>query len=170
MIQHLTVRGNNRRPIFLDDVDHHGFLAACGRVTEEQEWRVLAYCLMPNHVHLVLGADTPRISAGMRDLLGTYARRFHRRHGTSGHLFGGRFHNVPVEDDRQVAAVVRYVATNPVRAGLCERPADWMWSSYAASVGDRDAPRFLDLTWLWALLGRDPEVARAHIRALMLQP
>jgi REP element-mobilizing transposase RayT len=166
-IQHITARGNDRRDIFLDESDYRGFLAMLGGVAEDHAWRTLAYCLMPNHIHLVIGADVDAMSGGMRDLLGRHARRFHRRHGTSGHLFGGRFHNVPVTEDRQVAAVVRYVAHNPVRAGLCKTHGDWPWSSYGPSVGDRPAPSFLDVTWLWSLVARDPSVARDHLRALV---
>lgn len=167
LIQHITARGNDRRDIFIDDADYRGFLAALGKVAEDHHWRTLAYCLMPNHIHLVVGADVDALSGGMRDLLGRHARRFHRRHGTSGHLFGGRFHNVPVTDDRQVAAVVRYVARNPVTAGLCQDHGDWPWSSYGPSVGDSPPPAFLDVTWLWSLIARDQAMASDYPRAVM---
>lgn len=121
---------------------------------------------MPNHIHLLVEAPAERISAGMRDALGQYVRRFHRRHGTSGHLLGSRFHNVPVGDDRQVQAVIRYIALNPVKAGLSSTAAGWPWSSYRASVGDMSAPPFLDVDRLWTLIARNPSHARDIIRAL----
>lgn len=167
LIQHVTTRGNDRRAIFLDVADHHAFLRALADVTGSRRWDVLAYCLMPNHVHLLLHTRPDGLSSGMRDLLGPYARRFHRRHGTSGHLFGSRFHTVPIQVDRQMGAVVRYIALNPVAAGMCDRPEAWPWSSYAASIGAAGTPAFLNLTMLWTLVGRNPERAQDHIRALV---
>ena len=165
--QHVTTRGNNRQTIFLDDADHLAFLTLLGQVSAQHRWHTLAYCLMPNHIHLMIEASPHAMSSGMRDLLGRYVRRFHRRHGTSGHLLGRRFHNVPIEDDRQAAAVVRYIAANPVEAGLCASAADWPWSSFKASIGEAVPPGCLDAPRLWSLLGATPQRAQDHIRALV---
>lgn len=169
LLQHITTRGNDRRVIFMDDADRRAFLTMLGHTASRHDWATLGYCLMPNHVHLLAEAPAERISAGMRDLLGPYARRFHRRHGTSGHLLGSRFHNVPIEDDRQVHAVLRYLALNPVKSGLCTAAADWPWSSYRASIGGINPPGFLDLQRLWALVAREPAAARDILRALLAQ-
>lgn len=94
------------------------------------------YCLMTNHFHLVVETPTESLSAGMHQLKGGYAKKFNERHMLDGHLFDGRFRSSPVESDRQLEEVIRYVAFNPVRAGLCTHPSDWPWSSFQG-VGRR---------------------------------
>jgi len=165
-LHHVTARGNDRRAIFRDSADYDGFLTQLHRVGQHHHWSTLAYCLMPNHIHLLIGSTIDAVSRGMRDLTGPYARRFHRRHGTSGHLFGGRFHAVPVIDDRQRTAVVRYVALNTVEAALCTDPVDWEWSSFAASIGCRGPHACLDVAALWGMEDGDPKAAQRRLRQL----
>ena len=160
-------RGNNKKPIFRDGADHEALLTGIAGIGAHHSWRTLSYCLMPNHFHLLIEASVPDLSAGMRDLLGTYARRFNRRHGRSGHVFGGRFRAVPVLDDRQVAAVVRYIALNPVVAGLCSDPAIWPWGSFGASMGAQPIHPSLSLDRLWELLGGTEPGGRALLGALV---
>lgn len=160
-------RGNNKNEIFLDDADRHGFLTALAAIGEHHSWRTLSYCLMPNHFHLLIESDVQALSAGMRDLLGGYARRFNRRHDLVGHVFGGRFRAVPVSEDRQVAAVLRYIAMNPVAAGLCRDPVAWPWSSFAATLGRGPRPIGLDLDRVWQLTGGNPERSRDLLLALV---
>lgn len=131
---HLTARGTNRQQIFLDDQDRRRFLGGLQRASSARAWSCLAYCLMGNHFHLMIRAEAPAVSDGMRDLLGGYARYFNRRHERDGHLFKARFHDVRAERDAQALAVIRYIALNPVRAGLVDRPQDWAWSSYSAML------------------------------------
>lgn len=131
---HLTARGTNRQPIFLDDHDRRRFLGGLRRASSARAWSCLAYCLMGNHFHLMIRAHEHAVSPGMRDLLGGYSRYFNRRHEREGHLFKARFHAVHVARDAQAMAVVRYIALNPVRAGLLDRPENWPWSSYAAML------------------------------------
>ncbi len=100
--------------------------------------QVLAYCLMPNHVHLVM---VPADALGLRDALGEAHRRYTRmvnfREGWKGHLWQERFHSF-VMDERHLLAAVRYVERNPVRARLCSRARDWPWSSAAAHLAERE--------------------------------
>ncbi len=166
-IHHVTTRGNNRQEIFLDDLDRVIFLEWIARAVDRWDWGLLAYCLMDNHIHLVVEAAPGDLSSGCRDAIGSYARRFNQRHETSGHLFGSRFNSVEVIDDRQLTAVLRYVALNPVTAGRVASPADWPWSSHRAAVGDHPPPLFLDVARLWSLLGRDDEVAQLYLRAVI---
>jgi REP element-mobilizing transposase RayT len=129
---HVTARGNDKQAIFLDDVDYMTFLRMLAQVVAEFGWRCHAYCLMPNHYHLLLETPEPNLGRGMHVLNGRYARRFNERHGHVGHVFQGPYHREPVERDEHLAETCRYIALNPVRAGLCERPEDWPWSSYSA--------------------------------------
>ena len=110
-------------------------------------WRLLAYCLMDNHVHLLLETRKPNLGAGMRRLHGSYAQRFNARHGSSGHLFQERYGSVPVETDEQLWTLVVYIAMNPVEAGLRGRPDDWPWSSHSMVLSDT-APDWVDVPHL----------------------
>jgi REP element-mobilizing transposase RayT len=129
---HVTARGVARSRIYLDGFDHRAFLGLFRDVVERFAWTTLAFCLMPNHYHLVVSAHRPQLSAGMHRLNGLYAQGFNLRYARPGHLFQGRFDARLVEGDRHVGAVCRYVVRNPVRAGLCEKWTDWPWSSLGA--------------------------------------
>jgi putative transposase len=132
---HVTARGNAGRDIYLDDGDRVSFLALVSDLVERFAWNCFAYCLMHNHYHLVVRTPRGDLSRGMRHLNGVYAQRFHRKHGTFGHLFQGRFHATLVQDDPYLLAVLRYVARNPVEAGLCNHASEWRWSSHRAVLG-----------------------------------
>lgn len=142
-LYHITSRGNERMSIFLDDQDRHVFLKKLSDVIERYVWTVYAYCLMGNHYHLLLRTEKANLSGGMRQLNGVYAQYFNRRHDRVGHVFQGRFKAILIEDEDKLLAVARYVALNPVRAGMVDGPADWKWSSYRATVGlDKPAKFF----------------------------
>ena len=127
-IYHVFTRGNDRRPIFVDDTDRYTYLAILSEVAGDSEWLRLAHCLMNNHLHLLLETPLPNLSKGMHRIQSRYALRFNRRHDRTGHLFQGRFRAVRVTSDEQLVAVTRYIAMNPVEAGLCEAPDLWKWS------------------------------------------
>ena len=100
-------------------------------VIRKFEWNVYAYCLMPNHYHLIVDTKREWLSAGMHRLNFLYAQRFNRRHDRVGHLFQNRFAAYVIESDEHLLNSVSYVAQNPVRAGLCEVPAEWPWAASA---------------------------------------
>jgi putative transposase len=143
-IHHVFARGNRRHDIYLDDADYRRYLASLGWVTRWKRWRCLAYCLMPNHVHLLLETPQANLAAGMQYLHGSYASEFNERHGRCGHVFQGRYGSVLMETDEQLWHVAGYIALNPVRAGLCGRPEEWPWSSHAATVGGGGPHAWLD--------------------------
>jgi putative transposase len=150
-ISHVFARGNNRQAIFLDDFDRERYLRLTARVVAHCRWRCLSYCLMDNHVHLLVETREPNLGAGMQWLHGQYVQAFNRRHSRRGHLFGERFGSVRVESDAQLLTTVRYIARNPVEAALCSEAAEWRWSSHTELV--RDAlPAWMDVARLWELL------------------
>jgi putative transposase len=165
-IYHVTARGNAKQPIYLDDRDCETFLRTLNHVRVRFGWRCLAYCLMVNHYHLVVETPQPNLSDGMRQLNGTFTQRFHRRHGRGGHLFQGRFHSVLVDRDQHLLELARYVARNPVRAGLCRRPEEWRWSSHCALAGLAPA-RFIAIEGLLSYFGANPAVARRRYLAFV---
>jgi REP element-mobilizing transposase RayT len=143
-IHHVYARGNRRQPIYVDDEDRQTYLRILGLVVRTWRWRCLAYCLMGNHLHLLIETPQPNLGGGMHQLHGTYARRFNDRHDHIGHLFQKRYEAKRVRTDEQLCALVRYLAMNPVKAGLCSAPELWRWSSTARRPDWLDHPRLLE--------------------------
>jgi putative transposase len=139
-IHHVYPRGNNRQDLFRDDADCQVFLVILRGVIAVYEWHVLAYCLMTNHLHLLVEAPSGNLGDGMRRLLGHYARFFNRRYDRVGHVFGRPYKSTLVADQDQLADTVSYIALNPVAAGLCSQPEDWRHSSYGEMIGARARP------------------------------
>ena len=163
-LYHLSLRGNARGEIFLDDSDREIFLKVLGAVVERFGWRIHAYCLMGNHYHLLAETPQPNLSQGMRWLNGVYTQRFNRRHERVGHVFQGRFKSILVERDSYLIELARYIVLNPVRAGLTDAPERWRWSSYQATGGDQEAPPWLCVDWILGQFGHGEEHARDRYR------
>lgn len=147
---HVTQRGNRSQPIFFADADRRAYLDLVGAACAERGVACLAWCLMTNHVHLVL---VPNDQDGLRGALAEAHRRYTRRvnaaKGWTGYLFQGRFASYPM-DPAHLMVAVRYIELNPVRAGLVDRAEDWPWSSARAHVtGKGDG--FTDLAALSGL-------------------
>jgi putative transposase len=126
-IHHATARGNARGAIYLDDEDRALYRYRLEWTAHDFDWDVLLWCLMTNHVHLLIETRKPNLSAGMQQLHGRYAQLFNERHRRTGHLFGGRFWSVPVETDEHFEIASHYILDNPVAAGLVLRRQDWPW-------------------------------------------
>ena len=127
---HVLNRGNNRAAVFHKDEDYEAFVAILAAGCQRLPMRVLAFCLMPNHFHLVLWPHHDGdLSRWMQWSLTTHVRRYHRHYGGSGHVWQGRFRAFPIQDDGHLLAVLRYVERNPVRAELVSHAEDWRWSS-----------------------------------------
>lgn len=170
---HVTHRGNRRGPIFLGDDDRDAYLRRLARAGDRHGLELWAYCLMPNHVHLV-------VRPGRRDSLartigevhGQYARSLHRRQGWDGHLWANRYYAAALGPDRLWAAV-RYVERNPVRAGLVDRAEDFPWSSARAHCGLAPGPPLSPqrpfpgaiANWRYWLAGEPDEAGERAIRS-----
>jgi putative transposase len=152
-IYHVASRGSDKRPIFHQDEDRELFLERLEQTMERFRLPCLAYCLMNNHYHLVVMTPDARLSMAMKELNGGYYKRFNEIHGRSAHLFRNRFMAQLIDGDSYLLTACRYVAHNPVRAGLCRAPSEWSWSSYASTVGIGQARRFLDERRLGELVG-----------------
>ncbi|EWY38519.1 transposase IS200 [Skermanella stibiiresistens SB22] len=132
---HLIQRGNNRGDCFFADVDYRVYLEELGDACQANGVALHAYCLMTNHVHLLLtptDADAP--SRVMKRLGQRYVQYVNRSHQRSGTLWEGRFRSCPVDEDSYLLACYRYVELNPVRAGMVADPADHRWSSHRANA------------------------------------
>ena len=144
-IFHVTAKGTAGAFVYRQARDRIEFLDFLWTTVGTHDWRCQSYCLMGTHYHLIVQTPKANLAAGMQMLNGRYAQRFNWRHERSGHLFGGRFTSVAVEDGDHLMAAHRYVARNPVRAGLCSEPARWPWSSYRAVIGLDPPPILLDV-------------------------
>jgi putative transposase len=134
---HVLNRGNERRAIFEADGDYLAFLRTLGETLERVPLRILAWCLMPNHWHLLLWPhDDGQLGQFMQRLTTTHVRRWRLfRHSVGhGHLYQGTYKSFPVEKDEHFYTVCRYVERNPLRAKLVRRAEDWPWSSLGAKL------------------------------------
>jgi len=154
MLHHLMSRGNDKRKIFLDDIDYRRYLQQLERSAERFDVGVLGYVLMPNHVHLLVRPNTHTLSRFMQHLNGAYCGWFNRRHGRVGHVLQGRYKAQIVEGGASFLRVLRYVMLNPVAAGKVDRPGDWLWSSFRQTAGISEAG-FLDLSDVWQTFDPD---------------
>jgi putative transposase len=136
-IYHVMSRGNFRQEVFVEDDEFIRYTHLLQRVTARRRWIILDWCLIPNHVHLVIQLTEGGLSGGMRDLNGGFSRWRNARTGRTGtgHLWKNRFKHLDLEDDVHFREVLRYVPANPVRHGLVRHPEDWPWSGYRATIG-----------------------------------
>ena len=126
---HVTARRVDRTLLFLDEADYRRYVTLLAKTVEEFDWILLSFCLMPNHIHLLVELREPNLGRGMHWLQKSYARYFNDRYGRRGRLFEHRYEPRLVTDDLYFVTVVVYIEQNPVKAGLSATPEDWPWSS-----------------------------------------
>jgi putative transposase len=161
---HITALGTGGEAVFRTNRDAYHFYALLELVISRYRWSCIAYCLMTTHYHLVVQTPETNLDRGMHRLNACYAQAFNRRYRRRGHLFAERFYSGLVTSDGHMLQVLRYVAMNPVEAGLCASPREWPWSSYAAAVGLAPVPSFLALDELYGLFGETAPEARRRLR------
>ncbi len=169
-IFHIATRSVDERHAFGTVADRWSFLGVLSYVVETFGWRCKSYCLMGSHYHLIVETPRPNLSLGMQQLNGRYAQQFNGRHHRRGHLFGSRFFSVLTESDSHLLAALRYVAQNPVAAGLCAKPAEWRWSSYRSTIGIEPALGLLDVDGVLGLFDLGRSAARKQLVQLVEGP
>ena len=147
-IYHAMARGNRKGIIFENTDDRIRFREILGEAAERYAVQVLEECQMGTHYHLVVRTPRANLSEFMQFLNGRFAQDSNWRHARTGHLFGGRFRPILIDTDLYLRAATSYVVLNPVSGGLVDMPSDWNWSSYRATAGIEEAPRYLWLDWL----------------------
>ena len=168
-VYHVTGRGNARQDIYLCDEDRSGFLDILQQVNKRYNWICHAFCLMDNHYHLLIETPDGNLSSGMRQLGGVYTQAFNRRHGRVGHLFQGRYKSVLVQKESHLLEAVRYVALNPLRAGMVKSIEDWQWSSYLATVGTALPHKCLIVDWVLQQFSMDSGKAQRLYRQFVAE-
>ena len=143
-LYHIITRGNNRQLIFGSDDDYHKFLLQLAHQKARLPFYLYAYCLMPNHIHLLIERRDDSISRVMQRLLTAYSQYHNRKYRRSGHLLQGRYKAILCQSDQYLAELVRYIHLNPIRAKMVRRPQDFPYSSHRAYVG-LDEARLVDI-------------------------
>ena len=133
---HIINRGNGRQEIFHKNEDYQAFVDLMIEAKNRYSIKMLPYCLMPNHFHMVLmPLRAEELSRYMQWLMTSHVRRYHGHYGTSGHVWQGRYKSFIIQRDRHLLTVLRYVEGNPVRAGLVDSAKKWLWSSHRETSG-----------------------------------
>src|SRR3954453_11243442 len=157
---HVHTRGNDRQAIFFGNWSGRLFVRELERATRRHGWRILAWCLMTNHYHLVPQIGGAGLSNGMRELNGRFAIQLNLVNKPINHLFGQRFKAHLIEQDGHLLESSRYKLLNPVRAHAIGEPSHWRFSSMRAMVGLEPVPPWLDVDWVLSHFGASPEPAR----------
>jgi putative transposase len=166
-IYHVTSKAARSLLLFRSDDDRGMFLDILGIAVYRAEWSCIDYCLMGTHFHLIIETPLPNLSTGMKRLNWLYSRTFNERYETRGHLFESRFTSEFIQTPDHFLNAVRYVARNPVEAGLCASAADWRWSGYRALAGLEKPKRFHDAYRALTEIDDRTDVARRQLRFMV---
>ena len=152
---HIMNRGRRGEFVFMTKNDYFGFIDLLEDTTEMWNLRVAAYCLMPNHYHLLVQTPDANISRCMRHIDGVYTQRFNRRHDCDGQLFRGRFKSILIEADNYLLQLVRYIHRNPMKAGLTDHLETYKWSSHRAYLSSAEKWNWLYKDFLLTMLATE---------------
>jgi len=169
-LYHVITRGNQRQKIFYDDRDRRKYLEILWRLKKVHSFRLHAYVLMLNHVHLLLETGAVgRLSRIMQRLSSGYTQYFNGRHRLAGHLFQGRYKAILCDKDSYLLELSRYLHLNPVRAKMVEDPGKYAWSSYGGYIGESRGQSWLDTQEVLHQFSRNVSEARKLYRKFVLE-
>ncbi|KUG04059.1 hypothetical protein ASZ90_018505 [hydrocarbon metagenome] len=160
---HIMLRGNERKNIFLDESDRRRFLRTVLKKKSETELAIYAYCLMENHIHLVMREEQNEISNIMKGIATSYAMFFNTKYERIGHVFQDRFKSESVHDDRYLMSVIRYVHNNPVKAGIVVKAGQYEWSSYRSYLNMENSP-LVDAVFVLEMISENLDKARLEFK------
>jgi len=170
-IYHIMIRGNERTNIFLDDEDRIKFINILGNKKKEKEYSIYAYCLMNNHVHLLIKEEQDDISRIMKKINTSYAYYFNKKYNRIGHVFQDRFKSESIEDDRYFLAAIRYIHNNPVQANIVTEAVQYHWSSYWSYLSkDKNNNKLIERNYVLQLFSQDEEKAIKMLKEFTNQP
>jgi REP element-mobilizing transposase RayT len=161
-VYHVICRGNNRQAIYRDDEDRRRYLEKLYYYCQDKKVNLLAYCLMPNHVHLLLETPQGNLSKMMQAFQTSYTVYFNKRHGRTGHVFEQRYKAMVVDKDNYLLQVSRYIHLNAVSAKLAERAQDYRWCSYGSYLKGKGIPGLKTETVLGQLNGSKTRQLRQY--------
>jgi putative transposase len=153
--------------MYRDDFDRTDFCKRLGKTIAKHAWTLHSFVLMTTHYHLLVEVDQDTLQPGMHMLNSQYAQVFNRRWARKGHLKGGPYGARRIEGEPQFLRCVRYIALNPVEAGLCKHPAEWPWGSYRGAAGYDEGFAFVTNELVWDSLHEDRKRAQQLLRVLV---
>ncbi|MFC1667753.1 transposase [Chlamydiota bacterium] len=165
---HIISRGNQNQLIFDDNKDYLKLMSLLKRLVEEKNIILYAYCLMPNHFHLLMETPCGNLSKAMQWLNTSYSVYYNHRHEKKGHLFQGRFKSILVEKESYFLELNRYIHLNPLRAHIVLKPEEYNWSSYKDYIGKRST-RWLTMDYMLSLLSKNAMSQRRLFRNFIMQ-
>lgn len=151
-IYHIMLRGINRQAIFKDDEDYQRFINTLKKYKAVSGYTIYAYCLMDNHIHILLKVGQEELEKILKRIAGSYVYWYNYKYNRIGHLFQNRFKSEPVDSDEYFLTVLRYIHQNPVKARICERLEDYKYSSYIDYLNKRND--FTEIDFAYSILGR----------------
>ena len=162
-LYHIMVRGINRQRIFEDHEDCETFVSTLLRSKEKIGFALYGYCLMGNHIHLLI-RDTKSLSLAMQSICSSYVYWYNGKYDRVGHLFQERYKSEAVETDAYLLTVLRYIHQNPVKAGIANGVEEYPWSSYHEYIGQKS---IVDTDFILGLFATDEDTAKTHFAAYM---
>ena len=155
-------------PLFYDDIDRRRYLGLLQQAAQRHRWKVLTFVLLDNHVHLLIVAAARDLSGALWSLHWGYATHFHERHPSRrGHVFESRPKTLPIKTERYLLAVLRYIANNPVTAGICARPEAYRWSAHRALLAMSEPMPVVATADVLFRFGADLQSARMRYAAFV---
>ena len=162
-LYHAITRGNRRQGIFLDEKDMRKFLGFLAEYKGRHPFRLYAYALMKNHLHLLVEVEETPLSRIMQSLLFRYTRYFNGRYGEVGHLFQGRYKAIVCDKDAYLLELVRYIHLNPVRVKIVKRPEEYLWTGHLSYLG-RGGDDLIDKAFVLDQFSENRSLARRRYR------
>ncbi len=150
-IYHITLRSVNQHIIFEDSQDYEKFIYILSDCVEKYDIDLYAYCLMNNHIHLLIYSPPETLSSCFQSLGTRFARWYNNKYLRTGHLFQERFHSQVIDSDNYFLSALVYIHNNPVRANMCKYPSEYRWSSFNAYYGQKNS--MLNLTYAYNIAG-----------------
>jgi len=156
---HIIVRGNERRNIFFDDADREMYIDILNRMKNKYNFKLYSYCLMDNHVHLVINDNGNDISQIMKSISISYVILINRKYQRTGHLFQDRFKSRLIDSEEYLLEVSKYIHNNPVKIGISARPEDYRWSSYTIIIRGAGDEGLVDGSKILGIISKKKEYA-----------
>jgi REP-associated tyrosine transposase len=166
VISHLTQRAAGKEPLFIEEEDYLFMLEGLKDISKKRGVAIFAFCLMPNHVHLLVRPEADDLAEAMRDLFARFATRFNKKYERKGHLFGGPYRQAVCLDEGYLLAVSLYIHNNPVRAGLSSSAKDYRWSSASLYCNENPPPSFVSQDFVLNMLRGGKSGAAVYRRML----
>jgi len=154
-IYHIMVRGNEKKEIFVDDEDRARSLEIIMDKAYQEEVQILSYCLMSNHIHLLVMQKNAQIGRFMKRVEVSYAYYFNKKHGRIGHLFQDRYKSETIDSNEHLLAAVRYIHKNPVKAGIVKSEGDYEWSSFNAYTRDNTLLPSVNIEYILGMFAKE---------------